>query len=536
MKKFLSVILSLSMAFGPCHTTFAENVGSSNSTTSTNSTSGGTDFKEDDTESSFWFNLSGMPFFDGAKKAFNETTSFLGKAINVIERCGNLGYKMNGIQYGFNTLYATWKFVKGHFENLKLKFSRINQNVDSVIEGLDKELSCIVGQDKAKKKMKEYVASIIDERNEAKENGRPYGKGDVIYMPGPSGVGKTFSAECLARAIMGPSAEPIRIDSSCFDKSSQTSLKSQILYMREKKNDSNEMSFFYVDNSLAGKIASNPKTVLIFDEYDKWGSSETDEFLRTIMDKGIIYKDGERINCSGLLVIVLSNEDHSSVTAGNGNAVFKDDGTGSRTHVVHDTSFLNRLNIVEFDNLYEDDYKKITENQLEEISKRYGKLYSVKFDFGEVATQIAAKVAKLNKGAREIAKILSGLRKTIISKRQKLQDDFAGKLFNVKFNPSNGNFLLKGENEDDELDEEDLEFASEQVDEVAPESETLEAEDVKVEDNSLAANEETKDEKIEDNGSGAYEGTNEFEQVDDSNKVEPEEHLERFFDMSQAKG
>ena len=349
MKKFLPVILSLSMLFGQTNFTFADEP---NSTFNT--------------EEQEYLAVNGViPFmWNGAKKFYNGTSGIFNKVVGKIEQFGQVGYRLNGISYGLAAITSFGLAGKNLYEKIKLKLSKINQDVNKVIKDLDKELQCIKGQEKAKNKIKETVASIIDARNEAKENVKPYGKGDVIYMPGPSGVGKTFSAECLARAIMGPNSEPIRIDSSCFDKKSEVSLKEQILYMREQQKNNGNMNFYYVDNSLAAKIATNPNIVLIFDEYDKWCTPETDELLRTIMDQGVIYKNGERIDCSGLLVLVLSNEDHSSVTAGNGMGIFQDDGTGSRTHVVHDKSFLNRLQIIEFDNLYEDDYAEITQEQL----------------------------------------------------------------------------------------------------------------------------------------------------------------------------
>lgn len=458
MKKFLSAILSLSLTFSATTVTFADE--------------GNSMFSQE--EQGYLVMNGMMPFmWDGAKKFYNGTSGILKKAVEKIEQFGQVGYRLSGMSYGLAALTSFGLAGKNLYEKVKLKLSKINQDVDTVVKELDKELQCIKGQDKAKNKMKETVASIIDARNEAEENGKPYGKGDVIYMNGPSGVGKTFSAECLARAIMGSNAEPIRIDSSCFDKTSNISLKAQILYMRDQQKNSGSMNYYYIDNSLAAKIDSNPNIVLIFDEYDKWCTPETDELLRTIMDKGVIYRDSERIDCSRLLVIVLSNEDHSSVTAGNGMGTFQDDGTGSRTHVVHDKSFLNRLHIIEFDNLYEDDYAEITQDQLKLIAERYKKSCSVDFDFGNVARKIAIKVAGLNQGAREIAKILGGLRKAIIVERQKSAGLFKNKVYKVAYNPNEDEFILKEKTGENETDEDVFEIES------GPVGETKDAQEVK---------------------------------------------------------
>ena len=451
MKKFLSVILSISLLSGQTTCTFAQE------TTNT----------DNQIEQEYLIVNGMLPYmWNGAKKFCNGTSGLINKVTGTIEQFGQLGYRLNGISYGLSAIAALGLAGKNFYEKIKLRRSKINQDVGKVVTNLDKELQCIKGQEKAKNKMKEVVASIIDARNEAKENDKPYGKGDVIYINGPSGVGKTFSAECLARAIMGSKSEPIRIDSSCFNKTSEVSLKDQILYMREQQKNNGSMNFYYVDNSLAAKIASNPNIVLIFDEYDKWCTPETDELLRTIMDKGVIYRDSEKIDCSGLLVLVLSNEDHSSVSAGNGMGVFEDDGTGSRTHVVHDKSFLNRLQVIEFDNLYEDDYAEITQDQLKVIADRYKKLYFVDFDFGNIARKIAIKVARLNQGAREIAKILGGLKTAIIIEKQKLGDSFKDKDFKVFYSPSRDEFVLKEKNGNTNLDEDIFEVEEKALDEM----------------------------------------------------------------------
>ena len=527
MKKFLSIILSLSILCGQTTATFAQEA--SNTINQ---------------EEQKYLELNGMlPFmWDGAKKFYDGTSGMVKKIADKIEQFGQVGYRLNGISYGLAALSAFGLAGKNLYEKVKLKLSKINQDVDKVINELDKELECIKGQDKAKNKMKETVASIIDARNEAKENGKPYGKGDVIYIPGPSGVGKTFSAECLARAIMGRNAEPIRIDSSCFDKTSNVSLKSQILYMRDQQKNNGSVNFYYVDNSLAAKIASNPNTVLIFDEYDKWCTPETDELLRTIMDKGMSYRDGERINCSNLLVIVLSNEDHSSVTAGNGKGVFKDDGTGSRTHVVHDKSFLNRLQIIEFDNLYEDDYAEITQDQLKVIADRYKKLFSVDFDFGNVARKIAVKVAGLNQGAREIAKILGGLRKAIIVEKQKLADSFKDKEFKVFYSPNGDKFVLREINDeidsDEDIFESDAETLNEMTNQKEMEPETIDSDagENLIDENNSEFEEQAEDEENEITNLESTENLTEGKKIVENISENKQEILEEETEVEEAKG
>mgnify|MGYP004496205831 CR=1 FL=1 len=363
----------------------------------------------------------------------------------MLDWSSNVGKKVKEIEEGGISLYRIYLLAKQISKVVKMKMSRINSNIYVVTEELDKELQKIKGQDKAKKEMKEIVSSIIDARNEAIENRRSYGKGDVIYMIGPSGVGKTFSADCLARAIMGKKAKPIYIDASDIDTQSGRSIKEQLFYLREgQKRGSISSSGILEDTSLVGQIKTNPNIVLIINEYDKMHSKDFDEVLRTIMDRGQISVYDEKIDCSGLLVIVTSNEDHFSVTLGNNDDQFEDDGTGSRTRVYHDKSFLNRLNLVEFDNLDKEAYELITENKLKEIEKRYKGKYGIKFNFVDITSKIADKAVETNQGAREIEKMISRLKSSIIKAR--INNN------NYNVNPDNETYNVYYENDEFRLE------------------------------------------------------------------------------------
>ena len=394
MKKFLSVILSMSILINGVSVTpvaFADTV-SSNVTKDTISS-------------------------NVTKEELQEKKNkwILGR---MLDWGSNVGKKFKEIEEGGSSLYRIYLFATQMSKIVKRKMFRISSNIYVVTEELDQELQKIKGQDKAKKKMKEIVSSIIDARNEAIENKRPYGKGDVIYMVGPSGVGKTFSADCLARAIMGKKAKPIYIDASDIDTQSGRSIKEQLFYLRDgQKRGSISFCGILEDTSLVGQIKTNPNIVLIINEYDKMHSKDFDEVLRTIVDRGQISVYDEKIDCSGLLVIVTSNEDHFSVTLGNNDDQFKDDGTGSRTRVHHDKSFLNRLNLVEFDNLDKEAYELITENKLIEIEKRYKEKYGIKFNFIDITSKIADKAVETNQGAREIEKIIARLKSAIMKTR-----------------------------------------------------------------------------------------------------------------------
>ncbi len=428
MKKFLSLMLALSLTancLGTLKTSAVEGINSG--------------IINDAIENRF--------FGDGfGNKILPETSTlkgWFGKVANPLIELGQLGYMVSGITIGLGSLSSLWYLGKSVVDKVKMKFSKVELNSDKVAKSMDEQLKKIKGQQKAKKKATEIVASIIDARNEAKENNKPYKKGDVIYMVGPSGVGKSLLADGLAVAIMGPNAKPIYVDASDIDKGSARSLKEQLFYMSEAKCRNQSSSMMSEDTSIISQIRTNPNVVLIINEYDKMHTPDFDEVLRTIMDRGQISIYGEKIDCSGLLIIITSNEDHSSVTAGNNQGEAQDDGTGSRTHIVHDKSFLNRLNIIEFENLDEAAYEEITAEVLAAIAKRNKEKYSVELNFGDTAKKIAAKTAKTNQGAREIEKIVAGLKSAIAVERQRVGEAVEKSAYEVDYNGEEDAFSLR---------------------------------------------------------------------------------------------
>ena len=124
--------------------------------------------------------------------------------------------------------------------------------------------------------------------------------------------------------------------------------------------------------------------------------------LRTIMDQGYINVNGEKIDCSAATFIITSNESYGSVNKGNNEFDDVDDGTGSRTFINHDKAFLNRIKLIEFDNLSAFDYKQIATVPFAQLAARYKVQYGINLDLNGTIDAVAQRVEELNKGARPI--------------------------------------------------------------------------------------------------------------------------------------
>ncbi|MBR1779603.1 MAG: ATP-dependent Clp protease ATP-binding subunit [Clostridia bacterium] len=301
---------------------------------------------------------------------------------------------------------AAFALFKDVLKNIK-EFIFGNKNygeIDEVrdpieaIARLDKHFEAIKGQDKAKAEIRKFVLNVVEEKNQ-RARGLSKKKGAyIIYLVGASGVGKSTAAECIAIALNGEQYKAYIIEPSDIDKESKkASVVDQLFGMRTKKVQMNEI---YEKSPLIKQLEATPNMVLIINEFDKIPDVRVlEEKIRTIIDHGYINVNGDKTSCSNLTIIITSNESIGSVEK----TEHQDDGTGSRTKVEHDKAFLNRLKIVEFQNLNAKDYKQIAKPQLENLQQRYFNDYNVLVTFDdELLDKLANLVEEKNQGARPI--------------------------------------------------------------------------------------------------------------------------------------
>lgn len=311
----------------------------------------------------------------------------------------------------------------------------------------DTYLFAIKGQEKAKEKMRQILLNIVDENKKRNNSYSNCSHGSrVIYMVGPSGVGKSYSAEILTKVLTGVNSKPYVIEASDIDNDSKVSAVDQLFGMRAKKVSNTEV---YEASPLVTQIKSTPEMVVLINEYDKMHTKDLDEKLRTIMDHGYINVNGEKVDCSKTIFIITSNESSSSVNSGNqdlNHAI--DDGTGSRTRIFHDKAFLNRIRLVEFENLDKKTYKEIAAIPFTDLVTRYKTEYGLDIDLDdENLEKIAEKVEEMNKGARIISsdfvdKLNDKILNDVIMKGINDQS-YKGKKYKVIYNKEIDNYTLE---------------------------------------------------------------------------------------------
>ena len=308
-----------------------------------------------------------------------------------------------------------------------------------VINKLDSYLKNVKGQEKAKEKLRNFVINLVDERNK-KLSGISKKKGaNLIYFVGPSGVGKSLSAEILTKVITGNNSLPYIIEPSDIDKESKkSSVVEQLFGMRTKKINNSE---YYELSPLLLQLKATPNMVVIINEYDKLQTKDLDEKLRTILDQGYVKVNGETIDCSHATFIITSNESLGSISKG----AHEDDGTGSRTYVEHDKAFLNRIKFINFENLSFEQYKEIAQAPCADLQKNYLASYKIFVDFNDAIERIADLTEKLNQGARPIQDFVDKLNEKILTEvilKNSKDRNYEGKTYKVSYDESREDFVV----------------------------------------------------------------------------------------------
>ena len=335
-----------------------------------------------------------------------------------------LGSRLSSIfnSYAFNTLliFGGWSFLTNLYKSYQAKkeAGKVEMPVDPVtsMHLLDMHLASVKGQEKAKKAIRQAVLNIVDKNSQfaLRKNSKRAGAGaTVIYMIGPSGVGKPMIADICRVVLAGSGATPLVIAASDIARRSRMSPVEQLFGMRTKRTQNGGETYEY--SPIIQRLKAVPNTVVIINEYDKVHSPDLDEKLRTIMDQGYINVNGEKIDCSAATFIITSNESSASANKGNLEIALDDDGTGSRTFISHDKSFLNRVKLIELENLSAKEYKEIAMRPFAELAARYHHQYGIDLAFGDTLDSLAQKVEELNRGARPIFNYVESLNDKLLN-------------------------------------------------------------------------------------------------------------------------
>mgnify|MGYP001073329965 CR=1 FL=1 len=331
-------------------------------------------------------------------------------------------------------------------------------------ERLEAGLATVRGQERAKKGVRGFFNSVTMEKERLKFIDKKDSHAHAIVFNGASGTGKSFTADHLASAISN--ATPYVMSSSEVDVNSS---KSSIVGQLFGDNGNGYGGYYGYGGAQQEKknfvkyIEDHPNDgVVIINEYDKMCLRDSndhplDETMRAFLDEGKTTINGKTIDCSGIVFILTTNESDGSLQG----KVYVDpvtkqlvdpsvdDSTGSRTIVKHDKSFLNRLTIVNFDNLSAQEYNQIARDHISPIIEWFKTDLWGNIDISisdESYDRIAAYVERINEGARTIDKdILEAFSTSVSDKITEMQnngEEYIGKKFEAVYNDKNNEFTI----------------------------------------------------------------------------------------------
>lgn len=348
--------------------------------------------------------------------------------------------------------------VKYNYDIAKAQLEKADFDTEKKKKEFENDLLGIKGQDKALDKIRTFYYGILMERDVSKASNKEE-TANVIVLNGPAGVGKTLTANALAKALCNGEYYsmngPNELDGT-------GDIKKDLLGDGSGSNLWGGFDFDNPQRGIATYLQNNPEGVVVINEYDKIKKKRAtdthplDELLRGMLDEGFIVSGGKRIDCSKVTFIFTTNETDASlqgrVKVENGRLVDPDlehDTTGSRTVVLHDKSFLTRFKTVSFENLSEDAYYEIAKKELSPLVEFMAS------DMGgnvtlDISDETYREIAKFTVGMQEGARPIKELNRNLGSKISVLLGSIKAKNPNMSFKGLKLNtlFSFEGRNGD----------------------------------------------------------------------------------------
>ena len=274
----------------------------------------------------------------------------------------------------------------------KIPIYEILNDNDKVIEKMQEEIgNKIIGQETAVKEIINIAKKI--------KLGFKDDKCYSLLFAGPSGVGKTELAKVFGKTLAGKNV--IRLDMSEYSEAHSVS----------KIVGAPPGYVGYSDNkTVLEEIRNKPFSVLILDEIERANTSIIN-LLFQILDNGKI-KDAKGVDVyfNNVVIIMTSNIGFDEINVG----FNKNINSATKLKEYFSIPFINRIdNIISFNNLEEEDIKKLAKNKIDKLILKYHKKIKIRVD-----DNIIEEIVRLSNykefGARKIDKIIKNKLESMI--------------------------------------------------------------------------------------------------------------------------
>ena len=292
-----------------------------------------------------------------------------------------------------NVIYSKTKIPVYELLNEETSINNIKENLKQNIIGQDKII--------------ENIMNIIKRIKLGFKENKCYS----IMLCGPSGVGKTLTAETFGENLVGKNI--IRLDMTEYIEPHSVSkiLGTSPGYVGYEDN-----------NNILEEIKNKPYSVLILDEIEKAHPNVINLFLQILDNSKIKDSKGSIVRFDNVTIIMTSNIGFTEENIGfkkNENKIIQ------KLKENFSVPFINRIdNILIFDKLKKEDIKKLINNKLFDIKRKYLNNIDLKIE-ENVIEEIIKESNYEEFGARKINKIIKDKIETqiidnIIEEKQKI--------------------------------------------------------------------------------------------------------------------
>ena len=169
---------------------------------------------------------------------------------------------------------------------------------DDILNRIHSEFCQIKGQEKALSKVEEIVCRAVVGLSGLQHSSASHKPRGIMFLAGPTGVGKTETAKALSRAIFNDENACIRFDMSEY---------------REAHSDQKLFGAppgyigYEGGGRLTNEVRKRPFCILLFDEIEKASPTIMDKFLQILEDGRMTDNQGNTVYFKETIIIFTSN-------------------------------------------------------------------------------------------------------------------------------------------------------------------------------------------------------------------------------------